>query len=45
MSGGHGKVDITRLLQEWQDGSRDALEQLLPLVHAELHMLAARYLA
>jgi RNA polymerase sigma factor (TIGR02999 family) len=37
--------DITRLLQEWQDGNRDALERLLPLVYDELHLLATRYLA
>ena len=38
-------ADITRLLQEWQDGSRDALDQLVPLVFDELHLLASRYLA
>jgi RNA polymerase sigma factor (TIGR02999 family) len=37
--------DITRLLQEWQDGNRDALERLMPLVYEELHLLATRYLA
>jgi RNA polymerase sigma factor (TIGR02999 family) len=37
--------DITRLLQEWQDGNRDALERLMPLVYDELHLLASRYLA
>jgi len=38
-------TDITRLLQEWQDGSAQALEQLLPLVYSELHTLASRYLS
>jgi RNA polymerase sigma factor (TIGR02999 family) len=36
---------ITRLLHEWQDGSREALDRLVPLVYDELHMLAARQLA
>lgn len=40
-----GDADITRLLHEWQEGSRDALERLVPLVHAELHTLASRYLS
>jgi RNA polymerase sigma factor (TIGR02999 family) len=38
-------ASITRLLHEWQDGSPDALERLVPLVHDELHALAARQLA
>lgn len=37
--------DITRLLQEWQDGSAAALERLMPLVYDELHTLASRYLS
>jgi RNA polymerase sigma factor (TIGR02999 family) len=37
--------DITRLLHEWQDGDKDALEALMPLVYDELHHLASRYLA
>jgi RNA polymerase sigma factor (TIGR02999 family) len=37
--------DITRLLREWQDGSAQALERLLPLVYRELHTLASRYLS
>lgn len=36
--------EITRLLEEWQQGSAEALETLLPLVHRELRNLAARYL-
>jgi len=36
--------EITRLLEEWQGGSQEALEALLPLVHRELRLLAARYL-
>lgn len=37
--------DITRLLQEWRDGSAQALDQLIPLVYNELHTLAARYMS
>ena len=37
--------EITRLLQAWQRGDSSALEQLVPLVEAELHRLAHRYLA
>jgi RNA polymerase sigma-70 factor (ECF subfamily) len=39
-----GKLDITRLLQEWQGGNAEALERLVPLVYNELHTLASRYL-
>jgi RNA polymerase sigma factor (TIGR02999 family) len=35
---------ITQLLHEWQGGSRDAFDRLVPLVHGELRMLAARHL-
>jgi RNA polymerase sigma-70 factor, ECF subfamily len=41
----HSAADVTRLLQAWQDGSRDALERLVPLVQSELHSLASRYLS
>ena len=37
--------DITRLLQEWQEGNQQALERLMPLVYNELHVLASRYLS
>jgi RNA polymerase sigma factor (TIGR02999 family) len=37
--------EITRLLDAWGGGDRAALDQLLPLVHAELRKLAARRLA
>jgi RNA polymerase sigma factor (TIGR02999 family) len=37
--------DITRLLGEWQDGSRDAFERLVPLVYDELRAIASRHLA
>ena len=35
---------ITQLLVAWGDGDRDALEQLVPLVHAELRRLARGHL-
>jgi RNA polymerase sigma factor (TIGR02999 family) len=40
-----GAAQITRLLHQWQDGSRDAFERLVPLVYDELHTLASRQLA
>ena len=36
--------DVTQLLQAWSAGDEAALEQLVPLVHAELHRLAKRYM-
>lgn len=36
--------EITEILQDWSDGKREALNQLLPLVYAELHRQASRYL-
>lgn len=33
-------TDITRLLMEWRGGERDALDQLMPLVHEQLRRLA-----
>jgi RNA polymerase sigma factor (TIGR02999 family) len=36
--------EITRMLQEWSGGSQEALDALLPLVYAELHRQASRYL-
>ena len=40
---GDGKV--TALLRAWSDGDDRALEQLLPLVEAELRRLARGYMA
>lgn len=37
--------EITVLLQAWRLEDQSALEQLVPLVEAELHRLAHRYLA
>ncbi len=36
--------DISRLLLQWSEGNREALQELLPLVYDELHRQAARYL-
>ena len=36
--------DVTALLASWSNGDAAALERLVPLVHAELHRLAHRYL-
>src|SRR5207302_2034157 len=34
--------EVTQLLVAWSQGDQSALDQLIPLVHAELHRLAAR---
>jgi len=36
---------VTRVLQECNGGDREALNKLIPLVHAELHRLARSYFA
>lgn len=36
--------DVTQLLQAWSDGDEAALEKLTPLIHAELHRIAKRYM-
>lgn len=36
--------DVTQLLGRWADGDQQALEDLTPLVYAELRQLAASYL-
>jgi RNA polymerase sigma-70 factor (ECF subfamily) len=36
--------EITQLLHQWQGGSREAFDRLVPLVHHELRVLAARRL-
>ena len=38
-------AEITRILHEWQGGSREALDRLIPLVYNELQTLASRQLA
>ena len=37
--------EITKLLVAWSDGDDAALDQLAPLIHAELHRLAHRYMS
>jgi RNA polymerase sigma factor (TIGR02999 family) len=36
--------EVTELLQAWSKGDRAALERLTPIVHAELHRIARRYI-
>jgi len=37
--------EITQMLREWSGGRREAMDKLMPLVYAELHRQAARYLS
>jgi len=36
--------DVSQLLRAWSDGDQKALEKLTPIVYAELHRLARRYM-
>ena len=36
--------EVTQLLMAWNDGDQSALQRLIPLVHAELHRIARRYM-
>ena len=36
--------EVTQLLVDWSQGEQPALEKLVPLVRAELHRMAKRYL-
>lgn len=36
--------DVTQLLQKWSDGDAAALDELTPVIHAELHRIARRYM-
>lgn len=38
------KEDLTQLLHAWRDGDKKALEELVPLVYAELRRLSHHYL-
>lgn len=40
----HSPSDVTELLKAWADGDQAALNQLVPLVHQELHRLARVYM-
>ena len=47
MSGQSSAADrnrVTRLLRDWQAGEQRALDELVPLIYAELHKLAASHL-
>jgi RNA polymerase sigma factor (TIGR02999 family) len=37
--------EVTQLLQSWSEGNQEALDKLVPLVHAELHRLARHYMS
>jgi len=37
--------EVTQLLQAWSEGNQEALDKLVPLVHAELHRLARHYMS
>jgi RNA polymerase sigma factor (TIGR02999 family) len=37
--------EVTQLLREWSQGDQAAPEKLMPLVYAELHRMARRYMA
>lgn len=39
-----GPLDVTRLLLDWREGRDDALDELMPIVYAELRRLASRAL-
>ena len=38
------QANITVLLREWQSGSQEAFDRLVPLVYGELHTIASRHL-
>ena len=38
------RQDVTKLLQQWRGGDREALDQLMPIVYDELRRLSARCL-
>lgn len=40
-----GSSDVTRLLQAWSGGNKEALDRLTPLVHGELRRIARRLMA
>jgi len=39
------REQVTQLLHRWRDGDKQALNELMPLVHRQLHALAARCLS
>lgn len=45
MERGAEEQDLTQLLRQWSNGDQTALDELAPIVHAELHRIAASYMA
>jgi hypothetical protein len=45
MNDAHVPTRVTQLLHQWQDGDREALDRLIPIVYDELRALASRQLA
>ena len=41
---GSGSQEVTQLLLAWSEGDQTAFDRLVPLVYAELHRLAKRYM-
>jgi len=41
---GPSAAEVTKLLQAWGQGQQEALDELLPIVHQELHRLARRFM-
>ena len=37
--------EVTELLRKWSDGDKAALEELTPVIYAELHRIAKRYMS
>jgi RNA polymerase sigma factor (TIGR02999 family) len=44
MADGSDDANITLLLRQWQQGSHEAFDRLVPLVYDELHAIASRHL-
>lgn len=40
----HDSHELTEILRKWSDGDAEALEKLTPVVYAELHRIAKRYM-
>jgi len=45
MSETPGPQSVTKLLVDWQNGDQQALDNLIPIVYAELRTIARRYLS
>jgi RNA polymerase sigma-70 factor, ECF subfamily len=41
----NNSLEVTQLLQQWSNGDQDALEKLTPVIYAELHRIAKRYMS